>query len=190
RSWMCMSESQPSTSCAVVVGTMVNPGSSKTSRNTRVSPAQIWFLSAMRFSLVVLDQLDGSVEALEASDVEGPAGNTIGRLIYEREPEPRIVLFDESVLGGRTVDALDKGEAPLAGPVHEIVADELLHTAIENATAHQPLVDDEPSALADAAYDADETVVPEAVGKPHVDADPVEILHAGLDLRTGQPQRR
>src|SRR5262249_34867427 len=128
------------------------------------------------FSLVVLDQLDGSVEALEASDVEGPAGGAIGRLVHEREPESSIVLSDEVVLGGGTVNALDGGEAPLAGAVHEMVADELLHAAIENTAAHQPLVDDEPDALAGAAYDADETVVPKAVGKPHVDADPVAVL--------------
>src|SRR5262245_38238353 len=97
-------------------------------------------------SLVVLDELNGRVEGLEARNIEGPAGRAIGRLLHEREPEPRIVLSDEGVFGGGMVDALDGGEAPLTGAVHQIVAEKLLHAAVENAAAHQPLVDDEPGA--------------------------------------------
>src|SRR5262245_7221134 len=77
-------------------------------------------------ALVVPGRLKRSVEAPEPGNVGRAAGAAIGRLVHEHEPEPRIVVSDEGVLRGGTVDALGGGKTPLAGSIDEMVADELL----------------------------------------------------------------
>src|ERR1700685_1940715 len=116
---MCMTESQPSTSAAVMSSQSTMAGSSNTSRKIASSWARVSFRAAL--SLEEMRQpheILGDPQPPERLPAVGP-----GRL----ETECRIMVGDQSVFGRGHVRSAQPSAAFLAGEVDQLAAGKLLH---------------------------------------------------------------
>src|SRR5208337_2279191 len=97
--------------------------------------------------------------------------------------EPGIMIANQAVLGRRDVLAPERAESLSASEFAEMVQDVLLHTALQDAAAHQPGVDHERVALEFCEHHADQAVVSEPVAQGNGASQPGIVLHHGLHLR-------